>query len=465
MNGESKGRASVGLCLGLWLGLGCGAVAADEGNRVALVIGNGGYTALQPLPNPKNDAAAVARALKGLGYRLVDRDGKSTEGPEVDLDQRNLIKAVNALAQAAQGQEIAFLYYAGHGFQDGVNSYLVPVDAPKLESVDELDLLKGRSVALDKVIRQVDGKARMSVAVFDACREIPELDMVTGARRGGLAGDGGEYRGLIPVRGGIRGEGGTTTSRLIAYAGAAGQLVKDGAGEHSPYTELLLDQLEAAVKSNRNIELTDFFQQVAWNFKDRQKGQQPLVEVAAKPGVFYLLPGPVAIVPVAPATDYDLELWKSAERCGTPACFQAYLEVNPQGRFVRLAKAQMAKVIPPAAPVAPVAPAAPVAPPPDADDAARQKRLDLRLAAAKGLLDAGKIAAARRALDDAKAWDRQDKVEAFRRERTLNLQAAALAFLDQGKRDLARRVVDDLGQWDPQAPEYRALRDRLAGRR
>ena len=56
-------------------------------------------------------------------------------------------------------------------------------------------------------------------------------------------------------------------------------------------------------------------------------------------------------------------------------------------------------------------------------------------------------------------------VEAFRREQTATLQAAALAFLEQNQRNLAQRVADDLHRWDAQAPEYRALRDRLAGRR
>ena len=31
---------------------------------------------------------------------------------------------------------------------------------------------------------------------------------------------------------------------IVAYAGAAGQLVADGRGAHSPYTGLLLEELE-----------------------------------------------------------------------------------------------------------------------------------------------------------------------------------------------------------------------------
>jgi hypothetical protein len=95
------------------------------------------------------------------------------------------------------------------------------------------------------------------------------------------------------------------------------------------------------------------------------------------------------------------------------------------------------------------------------ETAFRAKRLDLQLAAAKELFEARKLSAARRALEDAKVWDQQGKVETFRREQTAILQAVALAFLEQGQRNLAKRVVDDLEQWDPQAPEFLALRERL----
>jgi len=84
---------------------------------------------------------------------------------------------------------------------------------------------------------------------------------------------------------------------------------------------------------------------------------------------------------------------------------------------------------------------------------------------AKKLLGAREMQAARRALEDAQASDREGRVEAFRREQTTIMQATALAFLEQGQRALAERVADDLSQWDPQSPEYLALRTRLSGGR
>jgi hypothetical protein len=157
-----------------------------------------------------------------------------------------------------------------------------------------------------------------------------------------------------------------------------------------------------------------------------------------------------------PVTDYDLKQWESAERCGTAACFQAYVDAaNVQSRFVKLAKAQIDRLIPPVKPV-------PVVPLPDPNDTVRQEKLDFQLAITEGFLAKNKISLARQALQDAKRWDRQGKVDAFRREQTTILQATALALLQQGKRNAAQRVMGDLKRWDPESSEYRALREQIS---
>ena len=43
----------------------------------------------------------------------------------------------------------------------------------------------------------------------------------------------------------------------------------------------------------------------------------------------------------APAVDHDLIAWQSAEKCGTAACFEAYLEEYPKGRYARMARARL----------------------------------------------------------------------------------------------------------------------------
>ena len=44
---------------------------------------------------------------------------------------------------------------------------------------------------------------------------------------------------------------------------------------------------------------------------------------------------------VQPTVNYDHEAWKSAEKCGTAACFEAYLEDYPSGRYAKMARARL----------------------------------------------------------------------------------------------------------------------------
>ena len=52
-----------------------------------------------------------------------------------------------------------------------------------------------------------------------------------------------------------------------------------------------------------------------------------------------------------PAVDHDREAWQSAEKCGKTACFEAYLEDYPKGRYARMARARL-KAEPDAQPAA-----------------------------------------------------------------------------------------------------------------
>ena len=245
---------------------------SQAAERLALVIGNGTYAHLKTLDNPPSDATKVAGILRGLDFTLIGQNGKSVAGPLLDLDETGFSKAVRAFAERAKGAEIALVYYAGHGMQIGGQPYLLPVDVP----ADDLELLRRNSIELESVLTGLDGKAELVVAVFDACREIPELrSAVAEATRD--SGYGAQaYRGLARVQ--SRGR-----SRIVAYSGAAGQLVADGAGPHSPYTELLLEQLGSPDA------VEDVFQRVAWEFGERHGGQHPEVLIqGVKPERFFL---------------------------------------------------------------------------------------------------------------------------------------------------------------------------------
>src|SRR5262249_44066410 len=95
------------------------AKVAEGSRRVALVIGNGSYAHVTALPNPPNDARAMAKSLREIGFTVA-------EG--LDLDRDAMQRTIRDFLREAARSQIAVVYYAGHGVQVDGRNYLVPVD-------------------------------------------------------------------------------------------------------------------------------------------------------------------------------------------------------------------------------------------------------------------------------------------------------------------------------------------------
>src|SRR5215510_10597785 len=83
--------------------------AAVAQKRVALVIGNGAYTKVPRLDNPKNDAAAMEAMFKVAAFTSVVRLN--------DLGVTAMKRAVRDFSDTAQDADIAAVFYAGHGIE------------------------------------------------------------------------------------------------------------------------------------------------------------------------------------------------------------------------------------------------------------------------------------------------------------------------------------------------------------
>jgi multidrug efflux pump subunit AcrA (membrane-fusion protein) len=194
-----------------------GARAARE-TRIALVIGNASYKAVAALPNPQRDAAAIAAALRGVGFQTVTLAG--------DLSREKFVDALRTFAAAAEKADWAVVYFAGHGIEVGGVNYLVPVDA-KLASDRDAQY---DAVSLEQVVGAVEAAKKMRLVIVDACRENPFAQQMkrTVASRS-------ISRGL----GRIEPEGGT----LVAYAAKHGEIALDGDGTNSPFVTALIRHL------------------------------------------------------------------------------------------------------------------------------------------------------------------------------------------------------------------------------
>ena len=87
---------------------------------VALVIGQSKYEHIAPLANPANDAREMVKMLTDLGF-----DARSVS----DRDAAKLKRDLERFVEDAEGADVAFLYYSGHGIESGGENCLVPVDA------------------------------------------------------------------------------------------------------------------------------------------------------------------------------------------------------------------------------------------------------------------------------------------------------------------------------------------------
>jgi uncharacterized caspase-like protein len=184
--------------------------------RVALVIGNSSYRNVPRLPNPINDASAVALLLKNAGFEVVEM--------RRDLGTGEMRRAVRDFSDAVRSADIAVMFYAGHGIEFGGSNYLIPIDATLESDIDVAD----ETVSLDRILTVLEPAKRLRLVILDACRDNPFIGNMkrTMARRS-------IGRGLAEVEP-------TSSDTLIAFAAKAGSTADDGEGEHSPFSAALL---------------------------------------------------------------------------------------------------------------------------------------------------------------------------------------------------------------------------------
>ena len=302
------------------LALAAGAPAWADG-RVALVIANSAYVHAPKLPNPPNDARNMAAALRKVGFTTTEK---------ADLSKRDLEAALKTFAQAARGADVAVIYYAGHGMEQGGLNYLVPVDATLASDQDvEFD-----TVPLDLLLRSVEGASRLKLVVLDACRNNPFL--TTMQRASGTRAIG---RGLSRVEP----EGDT----LVAYAAREGSTADDGDGGDSPFTKALTTRMLTP-----GLEIRLLFGQVRDDvLASTGKRQEPAIYGSLGGQPFYFVAPKTAVATAAPSARVALPLsglgsLGGAERPNTPAAnalaiarFGDALQANPRDPQALLGRA------------------------------------------------------------------------------------------------------------------------------
>jgi len=195
---------------------------AAPSQRMALVIGNGGYAHVKALPNPPSDARAIAKSLRDIGFTV-------SEG--IDLDRAAMQTTTRDFLREAARAQVAVVYYAGHGVQIDGRNYLVPIDIEFRAGSGMIDTM----MDMDTIMAGLDDQVRTNILILDACRNNPVAPKLASA---GPARDIEAGAGLAAPA--TLGAGSTLgAGTLIAFATAPGQVALDGEGANSPFSAAL----------------------------------------------------------------------------------------------------------------------------------------------------------------------------------------------------------------------------------
>lgn len=307
--------------------------------RIALVIGNGGYTAVTPLDNARNDAALLAATLETLNFEVTHvRDARKP-------DLARAIAEFGATLRAAGPESVGLFYYAGHGVQSFGANYLLPVDASLTVAAD-LDLV---GLEASAVLRQMaSARNHTNIVILDACRDNP-FESVADINDNGLA------------------EMKAPTGTFLAYATAPGEVAFDGTGANSPFTSALARAMQV-----EGLAIEQVFKQVRNEVLAQTGGLQTPWDTSSLTRDFRFRPGPVQ----TPEQIAEEQLWQSVSKSGDPVQVMLFLRSYPEGLHARDARTMLGRLMAEEFAAAPetttpetTTPATAAKPPPDTETA------------------------------------------------------------------------------------------------
>jgi len=308
---KTAGLILIAFSMLLWPGL----ASAQEGRRVALVVGNGAYEHAVPLRNPRNDAQDLSAKLKTLGFEVFGG---------IDLDRKSLVRALIEFGRAAEQSEVALFFYAGHGLQVDGRNYLVPVDA-MVEFAAEIDI---SLVSLDGVMQQMERGSRTNLVFLDACRNNPFEEQLS--RSLGHRSAAALSKGLGRVQ--------TGSGSFVAFATQPDAVAADGTGRNSPFTTALLRHIATPGQS-----ISDMMIDVRNAVMTETGGKQVPWDSSSLTGRFSFAPAAetaAADTRTASGLSPEREAYELAVNVGTCGAYEAFMRSFPGSFYTELAREQ-----------------------------------------------------------------------------------------------------------------------------
>ncbi|XP_076853908.1 mucosa-associated lymphoid tissue lymphoma translocation protein 1 isoform X2 [Brachyhypopomus gauderio] len=125
-------------------------------DKVALLIGNMSYQNHPQLKAPMVDVYDLTNLLRQLNFKVVSL---------LDLTESEMRNAVEEFLSLLHKGVYGLLYYAGHGYENFGNSFMVPVDAPN-------PYRSGNCLCVQSILKLMQEKETgLNVFLLDMCRK------------------------------------------------------------------------------------------------------------------------------------------------------------------------------------------------------------------------------------------------------------------------------------------------------
>ena len=212
--------------------------------RVALLIGNSGYSRLHRLEHPVRDVRLIERSLLHANF--------STVIAQTDVRLNDMIKVLQDFSRTADDADLALIYFSGHAIQMSGGNYIIPIDA-SLRSERDIEI---ETIDASRLLTALSGALGPRVLVLDACRESTlahPLKLTSGRAVG---------RGLCCMN--------TEPEEVIVFSETAGNVAPEWTTNNSPFAEAFARRIGDLQENN----ICKFVDGVCKNVLQRTSGQQ-----------------------------------------------------------------------------------------------------------------------------------------------------------------------------------------------
>ena len=306
--------------------------AATE-RRVALVIGNDNYQNISKLEKAVNDANAVARELKKVGFDVMAYN---------NVGQKKMNQAINDFTQKVSGGGVGVFFFAGHGLQINNQNFLVPVD---MDTPNNPNDVADQAISVPSIQDKLaDAKAKFTLLVLDACRNNP-LPKKAGRSIGSA-------RGLAMTN--------SPNGQVVIFSAGANQEALDKLNDEDKNPNGLFTREFLPLISQPGVSAVDAAKKVRSVVSQKAKTvnheQNPAIYDQTD-GDFYFVPpsaassaavaktghqgGTTTVIQAVDPKAVELAFWDSIKSSSNPEDFRDYLGKYPDGQFAQLAKRRL----------------------------------------------------------------------------------------------------------------------------